>query len=193
MKKVFPSSKVFCLTVLSFFLMAQTAEAKPFVILPGDVLQISVWKEEGMDREVVVLPDGTVTFPLIGTIVVQDMTPSVLQNEIQFQLETMIPDAAVTVAVKSPLGHRASVLGQVQKPGDIVLSSETNVMQAISQAGGFTPYADEDDIVVVRTKDDGTKQSIPYPYDDLVDGDAPDQDFELEPGDVVIVPVAGLF
>jgi polysaccharide export outer membrane protein len=193
MKTAFFTFQTLFLAVLCLFSMGNPAEAKPFVILPGDVLQISVWKEEGMDQEVVVLPDGTITFPLIGTIVVQDMPPSVVQNEIQYQLQSMIPDAAVTVAVKAPLGHRVSVIGQVQKSGDIVLSTRTNVMQAISQTGGFTPYADEDDIVVVRTSEDGTKQSIPYPYDDLVDGDSPDRELELEPGDVIVVPVAGLF
>lgn len=187
------SLQIICLTVLCLFSVARPAESKDFVILPGDVLQVTVWNEEGMDREVIVLPDGTITFPLAGTIIVRDMSPLMAQDEIQHKLETMIPDAAVTVAVKSPLGHRASIIGQVQKPGDVVLSTNTNAMQAISMAGGFTPYADENDIVVVRTTADGKKQSIPYPYHDLLDGDASDKDFELEPGDVVVVPVAGLF
>lgn len=182
-----------CLTALFLFVITGGAEAKEFVILPGDVLQITVWNEEGMDREVLVLPDGSITFPLVGTIVVAGMTPLIAQSEFQYNLETMIPDASVTVAVKAPLGHKVSVIGQVQKPGDIVLSSSTNAMQAISQAGGFTPYADEGDIVVIRTKDDGKKQSIPYPYDDLINGDASDKDFELEPGDVILVPTDGLF
>lgn len=178
---------------LCLFLTAGVAQSQDFVVLPGDILQITVWKEDGMDREVAVLPDGTITFPLIGTINVNQMTLDMVQSEVESQLTNMIPDASVTVAVKSPLGHKASVIGQVQKPGDIILSSKTNAMQAISMAGGFTPFADEDSIVVIRTVDGTKKTSIAYPYRDIVRGNSSDKDFELQPGDVVVVPVDGLF
>src|SRR5574344_787854 len=81
------------------------AKEKPYTIIAGDVLQITVWKEDGLDREVLVLPNGEITFPLVGTIMVQGMTPSELQDVIKEKLAALIPDASVTVSVKAALGH----------------------------------------------------------------------------------------
>ncbi len=167
------------------------ASADDFVIRSGDVLQITVWKEDGLDREVVVLPDGTITFPLVGTIQAQGFSPGRLQSNIKDMLSTMIPDASVTVMVKAPLGHTVSVMGQVAKPGDIVIGRRMSVMQALSQAGGLTPYADEGDIIVIRNEN-GEKKSIEYPYKDIARGRDLDKDINLKPGDVVFVPTAGL-
>ncbi|HNS44940.1 MAG TPA: polysaccharide biosynthesis/export family protein [Alphaproteobacteria bacterium] len=193
MKNILFKFRTICLSALCLFTVINQAQAKEFVVLPGDVLQISVWKEEGMDKEVLVLPDGSITFPLVGTIYIQGKPPFEVQDQIANQLSMYIPDATVDVSVKAPLGHKASVLGQVQKPGDVILGGNTNVMQAISQVGGLTPYADEDDIVVIRTLNNGKKISIPYPYDDLIRGRNFDKDVDLEPGDVVIVETDGLF
>ncbi len=193
MKSIFLKISALYLTVLCLFGGAAPAYAGEFLVLPGDVLQITVWKEEGMDREVLVLPDGSITFPLVGTINIQGKTLFQVQDEIANQLYMYIPDASVDVSIKAPLGHKVSILGQVQKPGEVILSGNTNVMQAISQVGGLTPYADENDIVVIRTLADGQKMTIPYPYDDLVDGENFDKDINLEPGDVVIVETDGLF
>lgn len=170
---------------------AADALASDFQILPGDVLQINVWKEEGLDQELVVLPDGTITFPLIGAVTARGMTPSALQADVKRRLSAMIPDASVTVTVKSPLGHTVSVMGQVGKPGDIVIGRRTTVMQALSQAGGLTPFAKESDVHVLRTEG-GLKMSIPVPYDRIAKGDDLDKDIDLKPGDIVFVPTAGL-
>lgn len=181
---------------LSFLLtMPFAAKADPgtdFRIRSGDVLQVTVWKEDGMDQEIVVLPDGTINFPLIGVVMVQDMTPVEAQNLIKSKLKKTIPDASVTVMVKAPLGHTISVLGQVAKPGDIVMGRKMNVMQALSQAGGLTPYASEGSIVVLRNVN-GEKKSIKFPYDDVASGEHFDKDVDLMPGDVIFVPTAGLF
>lgn len=197
MKKSFSRLKLIIIAALCLSpiqaLAQEQAQEHAFVVLPGDVLQITVWKEDGMDREVAVLPDGSITFPLIGTINVQDMALNAIQDDIKKQLESTIPDASVTVSVKSPLGHKASILGQVQNPGEIILSARTDVMQALSQAGGLTPYADKGDIVVIRTNKDGTKKSLPFPYHDIARGKNFKNDIELQPGDVVLVPTGGLF
>lgn len=184
------------LASLAFLLLgnpaAQAEDVAPFTLRPGDVLQITVWKEEGMDQETVVLPDGTITFPLIGTIKAQNRTPADLQLDIKIGLSRMIPDAAVTVIVKAPLGHTVSVMGQVAKPGNFVMGQKISVMQALSQAGGLTPYADENDIIILRMTG-GEKESIPFPYDDVSRGRALEKDITLQPGDVIFVPTAGLF
>lgn len=193
-------TRLFALLILSSIalpLSASSAHAEgagtdDFVIRAGDILQITVWKEDGLDREVLILPDGTLTFPLIGTVEAQGLTPSKLQETIKEKLATLVPDASVTVAVKSPQGHTVSVMGQVAKPGDIIVGRDMTVMQALSQAGGLTPYASESGIKVLRTEN-GKKISLDYPYDDIADGDHLDKDFNLKPGDVIVVPTAGLF
>jgi polysaccharide export outer membrane protein len=169
---------------------ALAAEA-PFTIIAGDVLQITVWKEDGLDREVLVLPNGDITFPLIGTVKVQGETPEAVQTIVKKKLKKLIPDASVTVSVKAALGHSVSVIGQVAKPGEFIISHRLTALQALSQAGGLTPFASEGSILVIRHSS-GKDISIPVPYDDIVEGDNLDKDLTLEPGDVVVVPTANL-
>lgn len=164
-----------------------------YTIHSGDVLQVTVWKEESLDREVLVLPDGTVTFPLIGSFVAKGMTPTGVQKEIEKKLASLIPDASVAVLVKAPLGHSVSVIGQVAKSGEFVMGHRLTVMQALSQAGGLTPFASEGGIIVLRRGADNKETAIPFPYSDVVSGRNLDKDIVLEPSDVVVVPTAGLF
>jgi polysaccharide export outer membrane protein len=163
-----------------------------YKIAPGDVLQVTVWKEEGLDQEVLVLPDGTISYPLIGSLAVQGESPADVQGEIKDKLAKLIPDASVTVMVKAASGHTVSVIGQVAKPGEIVMGHDLTVMQALSQAGGLTPYASESHIIVLR-RENGHEAPIPVPYKDIARGENLDQDVVLQLGDVVVVPTAGLF
>lgn len=189
-------SVVRALVALSFLLtipcVSKAETTDEFKIRPGDVLQVTVWKEVGMDQELVVLPDGTINFPLIGVVPVQDLTPVAAQDLIKLKLKGSVPDASVTVMVKAPLGHTVSVLGQVTKPGEFVMGQRLDVMQALSQAGGLTPYAKESGIVILR-KENGKKKSIKFPYDDVASGEDLDKNIDLMPGDVIFVPTAGLF
>jgi len=191
MKKAFVFLALF-LASFSFAPSLSLAEETPFTILAGDVLQITVWKEDGLDREVLVLPSGDITFPLIGTLKVGGHTPEDVQALVKDKLKKFIPDASVTVSVKAALGHIVNVTGQVLRPGEMVINRRMTTLQAISQAGGVTPYADESDIVVIRHSE-GKDVSIPIPYDDILSGDELDKDIVLEPGDVIVVPTAGLF
>lgn len=170
----------------------KSAVSSNYKIRPGDVLQITVWREENMDREVLVLPDGDISFPLIGTFNVQGMTPGQVQSSIKNKLKTLIPEASVTVLVKATLGNSVSVIGQVAKPGELIMNHSLTVMQALSQAGGLTPYADEDDIIILR-RVDGKETAIDFPYDDISSGHSLEKNILLFPGDVVVVPTAGLF
>lgn len=189
----------FCLPafcpLISPALAADTPETAPpssYTILAGDVLQITVWKEDGLDRETLVLPDGSITFPLIGTVQAQGKSLADLRALIKKKLAQLIPDASVTVAVKAALGHTVNVIGQVAKPGQFVMVQHMTVMQALSQAGGLTPYASESGIIILRRQPGQPETSIPFPYDDVADGDNLDEDITLEPGDVVVVPTASL-
>jgi polysaccharide export outer membrane protein len=163
-----------------------------YAIIAGDILQITVWKEETLDREVIVLPDGTINFPLVGSVQVQGLTPAKAQTAIKEKLLNFIPDASVAVSVKATLGHTVSVIGQVNKPGEIIMGRRFTVMQALSQAGGLTPYARENRIIILR-RVDGEEISIPFPYNDIAAGRDLEQNIFLKPGDVVVVPTSGLF
>ncbi|MGH1402762.1 MAG: polysaccharide biosynthesis/export family protein [Alphaproteobacteria bacterium] len=181
--------------LLSSLLFIGTAHAvnRGYVILPGDVLQVSVWKEDDMDQEVVILPDGSFSFPLIGTVHAENKTPAELQDIVLEKIKVFIPEAAVTVVVKAPFGHKASIIGEVQTPGDVILGSITTVTQALSQVGGFSPYADKDSIIIIRKNTDGTKEKIQFSYSDLSKGKNLKNDIDLIPGDIIVVPASGLF
>jgi polysaccharide export outer membrane protein len=190
MKKIMKIVTVFC--ALALFSLPTLAAEAPYSIRPGDVLQVSVWHEEGLDREVLVLPDGTITFPLIGALQVDGQSTQDVQAAVKTKLKQLVPDAAVTVTVKSASGHTVSVIGQVAKPGEFMMGHRMTVMQALSQAGGLTPYASESRIIILR-KENGTETSIKFPYSDVIRGDDLDKNIVLNPGDVVVVPSAGLF
>lgn len=163
----------------------------PYTLNPGDVLQVTVWKEDNLDREVLVVPDGTISFPLVGTVMAQGKTAEQLQTEMKQRIEPMVHDSYVTVTVKAALGNVVDVIGQVNKPGELILGHRTTVMQALSMAGGLTPYASHGRIIVLRTQD-GKESSVDIPYDDLVGGESLERDLVLAPGDVIVVPTAGL-
>jgi polysaccharide export outer membrane protein len=168
------------------------ADEDAYTICSGDVLQISVWKEDTLDREVIVLPDGSVDFPLIGSVIVKGLTPANVQNIVKEKLKKFIPDASVSVVVKADLGHTVNVIGQVTKPGELIMGHHLTVMEALSQAGGLTPYASTHKIIILRKDDEGKETKIPFPYSDVASGDDLDKDIVLKPGDVVVVPTAGL-
>lgn len=165
---------------------------KNYKVRAGDVLHITVWREENMDQEVLVLPDGTISFPLIGSVNIEGMTTTGVQHAVKNKLSSLIPDASVTVIVKATLGNAVSIIGQVGKPGEIIMNHGLTVMQALSQAGGLTPYADDSEIIILR-RINGKEESIEYPYDEIIRGRELEKNIDLLPGDVVIVPTAGLF
>lgn len=183
---------IFLLSMQPVAAMESTAADTNYFIIAGDVLHITVWKEEDLDRETLVLPDGTISFPLIGSLNVQGKTPAKVQEDIKQKLQSYIPDASVAVVVKAALGHTVSVIGQVAKPGEFVMARPLSVMQALSQAGGLTPYASEGRITILRKTND-KEISIPFPYDDVSSGHNLEKNITLNPGDVVVVPTAGLF
>lgn len=162
-----------------------------YYVRPGDLLRVTVWKEEELDRDVLILPDGTMDFPLIGSFTAQGKTTAQLQNEIKRMLKPYIPAASVTVIVKETRGNSISIIGQVARPGDVIMNRKMSVMQALSQVGGLTAYAD-DDIVILREVD-GEEVSIDFDYSSVSAGRALDSNITLQPGDVIVVPTARLF
>jgi len=152
-----------------------------------DVLDISVWKEEGLKKEVLVRPDGGIAFPLAGDMQAAGKTARQLQEEITQRLEKFIADPVVSVAVLKVNGNKIYVIGRVNKPGEFVAGRYVDVLQGLSMAGGLTPFAAENDIKVVR-KDNGKDIVFPFRYSDVKKGINLGQNILLKGGDVVVVP-----
>lgn len=154
---------------------------------PGDLLQVVVWKETDLQSEVLVRPDGGISFPLAGDLPAAGLTTDELRERLQERVRRLIPEAVVTVSVKAPNGNRVFVIGKVNRPGDFPLLRPTDVMQALSLAGGATPFASTDRIRVLHR--DGTRQtSIRFRYSQVVKGKNLDQNVLLQSGDTVVVP-----
>jgi polysaccharide export outer membrane protein len=163
------------------------AGAGAYVIGPEDALDISVWKDDTLKATSLVRPDGGISFPLVGEMMAAGKTADQLRDELKKKLEKYIPDAVVTVAVVHVASYRIYVLGRVNKPGDFAVGRDVDILQALTLAGGLTPFAHENDIRVVR-KVDGRSVTIPFHYSDaLNDGDL-SQNITLRSGDVVLVP-----
>ena len=160
----------------------------PYKVNPGDVLQIAVWKEPDLLRELLVNPDGHFAFPLAGDLIAEGRTVDQIRQELTEKLGRYIPDVVVTVAALQLNGNKVYVLGQVNRPNEFIMTRTLDVMQAISMAGGPTPFAKLDDIKVLRRSDQGTQIAIPFRYTDVQDGKKLDQNILLRAGDTVIVP-----
>jgi polysaccharide biosynthesis/export protein len=158
-----------------------------YQIGPEDVLEISVWKEEGLKKEVLVRPDGGIAFPLVGDMQAAGKTARQLQQEITQRLEKFMSDPVVSVAVLKVAGNKIYVIGRVNKPGEYIAGRYVDVLQVLSMAGGLTPFAAENDIKVLR-KEQGKDLVFPFRYSDVKKGSNLDQNIVLKGGDVVVVP-----
>jgi polysaccharide export outer membrane protein len=172
---------------------AQTpAQGQPapaeYRIHAGDRLDISVWKETEMQRPVaVVSPDGRFSFPLVGQIVAAGKTVGEIRQEIETRLKKYIPEPVVTVGIGEFAGNAAYVIGQVNRPGALVMNPQINVLQALSLAGGGTAFAKLDNIIVIRGT--GANQKVlPFRFNQVSAGKDLNQNVTLEAGDVVLVP-----
>lgn len=175
------------LLVLSGSVMAQQSKGLEYRIGPEDVLHISVWKEKDLDRKVLVRPDGGISFPLVGDIQVSGRTPLEVQDEIRSRLQRYVPDAEVTVSVDKISGYTVFVLGEVNKPGQFTLGRYVDVVQALTLAGGTTPYASERNMQILR-RQDGREVTYRFDFRDIKRGQKLEQNIILQSGDVVVVP-----
>jgi polysaccharide export outer membrane protein len=158
-----------------------------YLLGPEDVLLISVWKDEHLTREVVVRPDGMISFPLVGDLPAEGRTVEELRADLVRRLAKYIPNVNVTAAVTKVLSYKIYVMGRVNKPGEYLVGHYTDVLQALSLAGGLTPFAAENDIKVVR-RVRGQQQTYLFRYGDVRKGTDMEQNILLQRGDVVMVP-----
>ena len=158
-----------------------------YKIGPGDVIEISVWRDESLIRKIVVPPDGIIAFPLIGDINIQGMTVEDIRNVVTEKLNAYIQDAVVSVMLLEINSMRAYVIGKANKPGAYPILMDTTVMQMLSVAGGLNPFASERNIHILRKVDNATVK-IPFNYREVLRGANLEQNIVLQQGDVIVVP-----
>jgi polysaccharide export outer membrane protein len=164
-----------------------SSDSDAYRIQPGDILEISVWKEENMARQVLVRPDGGMSFPLVGDVHAAGKSVESLSNDITARLEKYIPDPVVTVSMLELSGNKIYVVGKVARPGEYVANSYVDVVQAIAMAGGMTPFASVNKIKIVRRKGEDL-EAYPFRFSDIEDGKNLEQNIVLRSGDIVVVP-----
>ena len=178
------------LTLLLLWLITATwayAEEGDYLLNPGDELEISVWGDDALHREAVVLPDGSITFPLAGRLKVENRTSTQVEKLLVKRLTPYVPEPLVTVTIKSPSGHRIYLVGKVETPGAYMMTGPMNVLQALSLGGGMDKFADVAHILIIR-KTKGQDQYLKFNYNDVASGKNLEANIVLQAGDVIVVP-----
>jgi len=166
---------------------AQVVDVDNYLLGPEDAIEISVWKEPELTKQLIIRPDGKISYPLIGEIQAAGRTVKELREEISKRLEKFVTDAQVTVLLLKAQHYKIYVVGKVQKPGEFVAGRPVTVMQALAMAGGLTPFASPGRIVILRKSGD-KEQTLPFNYKEVSRGRNLEQNRVLLPGDVVVVP-----
>ncbi len=163
-------------------------EAGHYIIGPEDVLEISVWKNADLSKVVSVRPDGRITLPLIGDVQAAGATPDKLKDDIAARLKRYQDAAVVSVIVQQVNSYRIYILGEVRNPGSYQVKTLTTLLQAVSLAGGFTPYASKDKIVLLHMNESGQEEKTTVRLKDIVYSEKGGKNIMLRPGDTVFVP-----
>jgi len=158
-----------------------------YSIAPDDVLIIDVWKEPEISRTVPVRRDGKISLPLLNDVQAAGLTPTQLGSEIVEKLRATVVHPQVTVIVAQMSSQRIYILGQVARGGAYPLVPEMTAMQALSIAGGLTPFAKRTKIYVMRIENRENKR-FPINYKEVISGHKPEQNIQLKPGDTIVVP-----
>lgn len=182
---------IFSLVLLVSSAISAIAQAAPsldaYLLNPGDQLMVSVWNEENLERTITVLPDGNISFPLVGHLTAAGKTAAVLEEKITTKLDAFIADPEVNVTVTSTRGNVSYVVGKVLNPGPIIMVQATTVMQALAMAGGLNEFASANSIKIIRSSDE-QETILKVRYSDLEKGSDLSSNHRLEAGDVIVVP-----
>ena len=167
--------------------LAMSPDEEGYIIGPGDVLDISVWKDEALTRSCVVRPDGFISFPLIGDVLAAGRTSSQLKSEMEGRLTRYVPGVTLSLEIKQINSMIIYVIGKVNNPGRFILNVDVNVLQALAIAGGLNTYAKRNKIRIFRH---GSNETTIYPfeYDEVVEGKRLEQNIYLRRGDTVVIP-----
>lgn len=167
--------------------IANADTSQSYRLRQGDLVQVSVWGEDKLQKESLVLPDGSITYPLAGRIEVVGLTSTEAEKKIAEKLKPYLPDPQVSVVIANIAGNQAHVLGKVLKPGQVLMTGPMTVLDALSMAGGLDKFADRNGIKVIRNTPQGQK-AIPVHYDQLIRGERLESNITLNPGDTIVVP-----
>jgi len=154
---------------------------------PNDILHIYVWKEPDLTRDVTVMADGRITFPLIGEIMASGKTVAQLKQIITEKLKKYVTAPEVTVIVNESRSRTIYTIGKLARPGPYPLVPGMTVLQALSTAGGFAEWADTKNIIIVR-REGGKEVQIHFNYKEFIEGKNLKQNILLKPNDTIVVP-----
>lgn len=182
-------------------LVTATAESAEVVITPppsvesafryviglGDTLEVVVWKEDDLSKQVVVRIDGRISLPLVGDVDAVGKTPTELAAELKQKLGELIAEPSVSVILIQNRSWRYYVIGQIKQPGEFNIDYPITVLQSLARSGGFLEWAKKDNITIVR-KEAGKDKLLKFDYDDFVKGKNIEQNVIITPGDVIVVP-----
>lgn len=166
---------------------AMASPEAEYLIGPGDVLDISVWKDEALTRSCVVRPDGVFSFPLIGDVQAAERTAAQIKDEMEKKLDRYVPGVTLSLEVRQVNSLIIYVIGKVNVPGRFVMNTNVDVLQALATAGGLNVYAKRNKIKIFRQGKNETA-IFPFEYDLVVDGKRLEQNIRLKRGDVVVIP-----
>jgi len=158
-----------------------------YVIGQDDVLDISVWKEPEVSRQVPVRPDGKISLPLLNDVQAAGLTPMQLQAQLTEKLKKFLTEPQVTVIVTAINSRRVYMMGEINRPGAIPMVPNMTVLQAISTAGGLSQFANSSKIQILRTEN-GKQVTYLFNYKDVIRGVKTEQNIILKPGDSIVVP-----
>jgi polysaccharide export outer membrane protein len=163
------------------------ASSDQYVIGPEDMLYINVWREEALTRTILVRADGKISLPLVDDVQAAGLTPLQLKQNLTEKLKQFIDNPNVSVVVTEANSFKVYVTGEVRTPGVYRLKSETTLLQIIPMAGGFTDWANQKKIMIIR-KEGGKEKRITANYKKILEGQDPKSNVVLKPGDTIVVP-----
>lgn len=165
------------------------AVGSEYVIGAEDVLDITVWRNPDLSRQVQVRPDGRISMPIIRDVVAVGKTPTRLAEEMTNRLKEYVQNPVVAVTLNQVNSSNIFLLGEIAKPGKYPLKSKTTLLQGITMAGGFKETAARNQLVIFRFTEvaPGLKR-FTASYDDIVLRSGIADNFELKPGDTLVVP-----
>jgi polysaccharide biosynthesis/export protein len=161
--------------------------AEQYKIGPEDLIAVSVWKNDAMSRTVPVRPDGMISLPLLDDVQAAGLTPMQLRDVITKRLTDYMPAPEVSVIVNEVRSFKVSVIGEVGRPARYELKSLTTVLDVLAQAGGFNQFANRSRIVILRPNGKGMTR-IPFNYNKVIASGGEEENFYLQPNDIVLVP-----
>lgn len=178
---------LFCTMFIIMNISLAFADPLPrFELGPEDVLEISVWKDEALTRQVMVRPDGKISFPLIGDIQVSGLNVEELRQRVQKKLQKYVPDAPVSVLLVKIASPKIYIIGKVNRPGVFIMGQPLSITQALAMAGGVTLFAG-DEVLIIRSEN-GQQKTIVVNFEKIADGKNLSENIFLKPDDTIIIP-----